>query len=416
MDFELECVSPMGARFAELADKHAAEFSASAERHDLENSFPFPSWDEMRRSGFLSATVPQELGGLGVVAVTEIVTAISRLARGDGSTALGAAMHCTAFWYLSRLASGAAVTGGSQPQRDRIRMLLRACARGRVIACVALSEPGASLGHPKATATLAGDGTYLIDGRKSFCTNSPAGSLFLSTVRVRSAGQADQLGLAAVPRETPGLTVLDNWDALGMRGSGSGDVLFDHCPLPAGMLTVAGPIGVLPPGMFPLTMAGVLVLAGAFLGIAERAHELITGSITRRSAGQGTAAPSARGAVQAVIGENEIDLASSRAILWRTSVLLDRQLGQAPEDQDRAVLHGLMQQVQCANMTVKRAAIAVVDRCLAASGGSGYLTANPLSRLYRDVRAGPFMQPFSALDAVEYIGQVKLGLGTALDS
>lgn len=396
MQFELESSSTAGVQLSALADKHAADFAVTAERYDREAAFPTANWTALQESGFLAATVPAEFGGLGVDRVGDLVVAISRLARGDGSTAIGAAMHLTAFWYLARLRQPAAWPMAVEPPAAYLRLMLQACARRRAIACVAVSERGTTLGEPLTVARRTSAG-FLVSGRKSFCTNSPVATLFLCTVRLDDGS----VGLGVVPRTTPGLTVLDNWDGLGMRASGSGDVDFADCPVGAELVMPAGPAGPLCAAILPLTMVGALVLAAAFLGLAEQARALLLGSLRPHAA--------ERPAVRALVGENAVDLVTSRAVLARTADRLDEALGAGAPMLAADELDALMAEVQCANMAVKRTAIAVVDRGLTASGGAGYRSAHPLSRLYRDVRAGPLMQPYSALDAYEYIGSVDLG-------
>ena len=72
--------------------------------------------------------------------------------------------------------------------------------------------------------------------------------------------------------------------------------------------------------------------------------------------------------------------------------------------------HELMQSYQAAKWVVNRGAIAIVDKAMDLAGGSGFMSGNALSQLYRDVRAGPFMQPHAAVDIRGYVGQVALGI------
>jgi alkylation response protein AidB-like acyl-CoA dehydrogenase len=67
-----------------------------------------------------------------------------------------------------------------------------------------------------------------------------------------------------------------------------------------------------------------------------------------------------------------------------------------------------MRDYQCAKWTVNQNAIEIVSRAMDVCGGGAYRSEHELSRLYRDVRAGPFMQPFSPTEAREYIGSVAL--------
>jgi alkylation response protein AidB-like acyl-CoA dehydrogenase len=105
----------------------------------------------------------------------------------------------------------------------------------------------------------------------------------------------------------------------------------------------------------------------------------------------------------------DVDLAAARAVLERCAAMFDRVVLEGPIP-TLEEMHEIHHELQCAKLVVNRKAIDVVDRALTVSGGAGYMSANPLSRQYRDVRAGPFMQPYSPNEAYEYIGKVALGL------
>lgn len=412
--FELQAVSEAGARMVELAEGHAADFALRAAEHDADATYPVENIAAMHESGFLAACLPAEFGGMGVDSVHDLAVAVNRLGRGDGSTALGANMHLAATWRAARSWTSACASGDTETS-DALGQGLSLLGSGQILSASAAAEVGTSPGYCRARATRV-EGGWTVSGRKTFATNSPAAAVFSVFVAVADDGGEDQLGLARVVRGTDGMEICDNWDALGMRASGSGDLVLQDCFVADDMLSVLGPLGPTSPAMIQVTLFGVAGLLGAFLGIAEAAQALAIGLVTTRHAAPSGRAQSERYAIQHLVAESEIDLAAARAMLDRTLLRIDATFADhQAEKTSLDELHQLMKDFQCTKWFVNRKSIDIVDRAMTASGGSGYTTANPLSRLYREVRAGPFMQSFSPNEAFEYIGKVTLGLDPVLE-
>jgi len=409
MDFALQPQTTAGAHFVALAEQHAADFTTRADQHDRDGSFPFENIDAMQRSGVMAGCVPVELGGLGVESLHDAVLGINRLGRGDGSTAIATAMHLFSSWMLTR-AWRAATAAGETPQAERAASVLRQMGTGEVVRCSPQSEPGTDMLRPLVEATKVEDGWHL-NGRKIFGTLSPAASLMAITCRVRDPQGGFRRAFASVPVGSAGVDVKNNWDALGMRASGSHDIVFRDCFVSEAALLEDGPWGEWTERILSGQMAFNMGLVGAFLGIAEAARDLIVEAVTTRRRGSSGRLPAERASIQHLIAEIEIDLAAARAMLARTATTADAFFSHHPAGRVPLVeLHALMKDFQCTKWFVNHKAIEIVDRALTASGGAGYLSTNPLARLYRDVRAGPFMQLFSPNEAFEYIGKVTLGI------
>jgi alkylation response protein AidB-like acyl-CoA dehydrogenase len=415
MDFALQPLTEPGKRFIALAEQHAADFASRAAAHDRESSFPVENIAALQQSGVMAACVPEELGGLGVRSLHDYMLGMSRLGRGDGSTAIAANMHIFRPWRMTRLWEAAKTTGDTAYAAGLERRLRRIGA-GQLLMCACVSEAGTDILHPQLAATKTAGG-WLLNGQKIFATMSPAAQLLDVSFRFQDAQGVARLAMASVPHDSPGLEIKHNWDALGMRGSGSHDIVFTNCFIPDSALLDLGVWGEWSEPYLTGNMTIAMGLAGVFLGIAETARELIIETVKTRRKGPSGRTLAERSAIQQLIAEIEIDLAASRAILGRTAVVVDAFFSQHPvEGVPLDELHGLMKDFQCAKWFVNRKAIDIVDRALTASGGAGYLSKHPLSRLYRDVRAGPFMQPFSPNEAFEYIAKVTLGLDPKLDA
>jgi L-evernosamine nitrososynthase len=399
MNFDLTARTEAGRRLVTIAESLADEIRPAAAHHDREASFPFESLATVKASGFLAAPVPEQLGGLGVASVHDLVVASSRLARGDAALTIGVNMHLVYVVSLLRRWREAEAAGNER-RLDAFGRSLEQIARERLVLAAAISEPAQDLARPATVAKRTEDG-WTISGRKVFCTMSPAADALYVAVTFDADGR-ETYGYALVPAAAPGVVVHDDWDPLGMRGSGSNSVSFEEVRLPAGALRGGFPVGSTRDYLERNLDAG-LFHAAAALGAAEHAHE----HIARQIAGNGRELD---GRTRTLAAENAVELSACRAVLARAAALLDDHF--APGWTADVAL--LFAEAQAAKTFVGEAAVRIVDRALALSGGAGYLNGSPLARAYRDVRATAFMHPLGANRAYDYLGELALGRNPSL--
>jgi alkylation response protein AidB-like acyl-CoA dehydrogenase len=404
MPIELTAQTTAGARLVAIAEELSQELAARAAEHDRGGTYPFEAIDALKAIGYFAAPVPVELGGLGVTSAHDLVVASSRLARGDASVAIGVNMHLVAVLNMERRRR-VAVAAGAERRARGFGSSLEQIARDGVVLAAAISERGQDLTRPGTVATRTGSG-WRIDGRKLFCTMSPAATDLYVAVTYADGEGSERYAYAMVPTDAPGVVMHDDWDALGMRASGSNSISLEGVELPESGVRGGFRAGDPLPYMERNLVAG-LFHAAASLGIAESADQVARRGIAGRINGD------ARPRMQ--VADNAIDLAASRGVLSRAAALIDEHRAANPaSDGSAEQLSALFAEAQAAKAFVNEAAARTVDRALALSGGAGYLNGSPLARAYRDVKAGSFMHPLGANRAYDYLAHVALGEQTSL--
>jgi L-evernosamine nitrososynthase len=399
MPIELTPRTDTGARLVAITERLSEELAARAAEHDRDGTFPFEAIDALKGAGVFAAPVPVALGGLGVSSAHDLVLAMSRLARGDASVAIGVSMHLVAVLNMERRRQ-VAVAAGAERRAGAFASSLKEIVDGGVVLAAAISEPGQDLTRPGTVATRTKSG-WRIDGRKMFCTMSPAATDLYVSVTYADGDGVERYAYAMVPTGAPGVVVHDDWDALGMRASGSNSISLEGVELPESGVRGGFRAGEQLPYMERNLVAG-LFHAAASLGIAESADAIARRSIAGRV--NGDARP------RMLVADNAVDLAASRGVISRAALLIDEHRAVNPaSDGSAAELGALFAEAQAAKAFVNEATARVVDRALALSGGAGYVNGSPLARAYRDVKAGSFMHPLGANRAYDYLGRVALG-------
>lgn len=344
----------------------AADFATRAAAHDRDGSFPFENFAALHDAGLLSLTVPVEFGGLGL-GLLAVCRVVERIARGDASTALVLAMH-----YIHH----AVFARARRWPPDIQERVCRESTEGIALINVMRVEPElgtpARGGLPATTATPTADG-WRLTGHKIYATGSPILRYFI--VWARTAGDPPEVGYFLVPRDLPGIHIVESWDHLGMRATGSHDLILDDVVIPHGYaLDVRPPVAWTPPDP---VVAGwnALTLTALYHGVATAARDWLVAYLHERKPANLGASLATLPRFQSAVGEIEALLYTNERLIYGLARDLDHDHCAAP-DGSRA---SLVKYVATNN------AVRAVDIALGLVGNPGLSRTHPLERYHRDV-------------------------------
>ncbi|MEU7181106.1 MULTISPECIES: acyl-CoA dehydrogenase family protein [Streptomyces] len=384
-----EPITTAGRRLLDLVLRLRPALEAESRENDRTAAFPAHLFDDMRKEGVLGAAVPDELGGLGVRSLHDVALALSEVAKADAGVALALHMQCSRGLTLTYEREH-----GAAPARSLADGLLRQMGAGEAVVCGAVKDV-----RTTTVLTPAKGGHYRLDGRKTLVSMAEIATHFVVSAQLHVPGEPARLAAPVVPRTSPGLAVLDNWDGMGMRSSGSVDIVFEGCLVPGESVLPRGLLGERNDAALAGQTVSSIAMLGIYLGIAEAARDVTVATLKRRGD------PPA--AVRTVLATTDARLYALRTVAADALLTADRWSDDQGGDLDERG-RAMMTPFQYAKMLVNRYAVEIVDDCMTLVGGAGYSNAHPLARMYRDVRAGGFMHPFNFTDGVEYLSDAAL--------
>jgi alkylation response protein AidB-like acyl-CoA dehydrogenase len=342
-------------------DRFAAERVAPrAAAIDESGELPRDLWNEAAALGLFALGVPEEYGGLGRDVITPLLIS-ERLAR--ASAAFSLSFNNTTDSVVPIIMEGAEALK---------RRYLPKVAKGEIIPCIAITEPtgGSDMAGIRTTAKREG-GHYRLDGRKMWITNAPVGDVF--TVFARTSEDRHK-GLSAfvVERGTPGLSTGKAEPLIGLRGSPTGEVVFESVRVP-----VENRLGAEGDGF----RIGALTLdesrlhcAAVSLGVATAALEQAV-AYAKERVQFGKPIIEHQG-LMFLLAELATELAAARALWEKSAELL------LTDHSRRAASYAAMTKLLCSDLSMK-----ITTEAVQVLGANGLSRAYPVERLMRDAKA-----------------------------
>ena len=354
----------------------ASVFAKRADESQDEDRFVADNFVMLKNAGLVEAGVPLELGG-GGADVDQLAAMLRALGYACGSTGLAFSMHThqvaiPAWRWVHQKAL-------------QVEPLLKRIAAERIFL---LSSGGSDWigGSGKAEKV---EGGCRISARKVFTSGAPTGDLLMTGAIIEEDGQPMVLHFG-VPMNSPHVKVLDNWRTLGMRGTGSHDVVIEGHVVPDAAVAVKRKAGEWHPLFQIIATIAFPLIYSVYLGVAEKARDLAIELAKRKQPG--------RHAVE-LAGRMETELAGARMAC--ESMLAAVRLN-APSAAS-------VNQVMIGRQLAARHAIAAVEYAMELAGGAGFYRAARLERQFRDIQGARY-HPLQAGPQAEYAGAMALGL------
>lgn len=339
-----------------LAEEH---FRPLAARADREYAPPVGNLRVLAEHGFCGSFIPEEYGGAGL-GLFDTVIVMEQVARNCANTAI--------------LLSG---TDGATPRsilhlgtEQQKRRWLPRFARAETLAAWSMSEPeaGSDVAAVRTRARKDGD-SYVIDGAKTWCSGAQVSDLFLVLVRLSDDPGMRGVGAVLVERGTPGFTIGNHLDMIGLRATGMAGLNFDACRIPAENLIV--PAGGMRHLFKVLDADRIAGNPTVCLGVAGAALDGATAYLRERK--QFGKHLSEFQGLQWRLADMAIDIEAGRALLWRAARRIDANEA-TPMD------------ASVAKTFVNEMSVRVTNAAMQLAGGYGLSEEFPFERYFRDVR------------------------------